>query len=281
MIIIVCLLGNLSMAILAQNPQVDYRPMAQDGKLWSTQVGLILENEYENRIDGDTLIEGVSWKKVYNSTFGTGFNSYYVALRDVGKKVYAIAKGSSRPRLLYDFGLKEGNTIRCGVEGNTFGCLLEKDEKPDTLFGFPFVSYLRVERIDTIEWRGQEYRRFTLTFLDAYHEPLRSDEVAINGNVVWVEGVGSGTGPFSPWKPLLAEGCIYLSCQINKEYLFSDFYRNYETAAIDRMQYIGKKSVTTYDLQGRNIGRNKEKLQGNNLPKGVYIQERRKVVVKE
>ena len=53
-----------------------------------------------------------------------------------------IAAGSSRPRSLYDFGLKEGDIVRCGVEGNTFACLLEVGEMPDSLLGFPLIFLL-------------------------------------------------------------------------------------------------------------------------------------------
>ena len=54
------------MNLEAQNTQLEYRPFAQDGKVWETQVGWIMENVYGNYIDGDTLINGETWKKVYN-----------------------------------------------------------------------------------------------------------------------------------------------------------------------------------------------------------------------
>lgn len=193
------------------------------------------------------------------------------------EKVYANAKGSTRPRLLYNFDIKEGNTVRCGVEGNVFCCLLDKDEKPATLLGFQFNSYLKVERIDTITYQEQSYRRFTLTFLDAYHEPLINDEDAISGNVVWIEGVGSGAGPFSPWVPLPTEGCIYIGCELNKEYLYTDFYGSSEPAGIGKIQQRINSINATYDLRGSRL----PSLQGvARLPKGVYIQNGKKVMIK-
>ena len=54
------------MPLAAQNTQLEYRPFAQDGKVWKTQVGGIKENVYGNCINGDTLINGETWKKVYN-----------------------------------------------------------------------------------------------------------------------------------------------------------------------------------------------------------------------
>ena len=270
----ILLFALLLLPQLLQAQEENYRPFAQDGKRWSVQVGLIMENDYGNRIEGDTVINGESWKKVYNYVGFPDFGmTYYVALRDVGQKVYAIAKGSTRPRLLYDFSLKEGNTVRCGMEGNAFCCLLDKGEQPDTLLGFPFVSYLKVERIDTITYREQAYRRFTLTFLDSYHEPLRNGEEAVFGNVVWIEGVGSGAGPFSPWVPLPTEGCIYQGCELNKEYLCTDFYGSPEPAGIGLIRHKGKSSDATYDFLGKGI-------KNGQLPKGVYIQNGKKFVIK-
>ena len=40
----------------AQNSQMEYRPFAQDGKLWEYQVGLIYDNVYDNYVNGATLI---------------------------------------------------------------------------------------------------------------------------------------------------------------------------------------------------------------------------------
>ena len=142
-------------SIQAQLPQLEYHPFAQDDKTWEIQVGGIMENIYGNYIDGDTVINGEKWKKVYNYVGFSEFNhSYYCAIRDVGKKVYAIDKGSNRPRLLYDFSIKKGDLVKCGVEGKSFGCLLDNDEELDSLLGFPFMAYLRVERIDNIKVRG-------------------------------------------------------------------------------------------------------------------------------
>ena len=265
-----------SVTAQAQAPQSDYRPFAEDNKIWETQVGYILENNYENRVEGDTLINGENWKKVYNSVWGSGLHSYYVALRDVGKKVYAIAKGSNRPRLLYDFGMKEGDIVRCGIEGNAFGCLLDKSEQPDTLMGFPFVSYLRVERIDTVTACGLKHRRLTLTLLDAFREPFRNGEDVMFENVVWVEGVGSGVGPFSPWMPLPPENTLFLSCEIGKNSIFAhrDFYIPFESSGIysygvvSDSSYNGKLS----DLQGRQL---------NTAPeKGIYIRDGKKFIRK-
>ena len=259
------------MPIVAQNSQLGYRPFAQDEKVWETQVGWIMENVYGNCINGDTLINGKTWKKVYNYVAFPDFgSSYYAAIRDEGKKVYAIAKGSTKQRLLYDFDLKKNYIVRCGVEGNAFGCLLEKDEKPDTLLGFPFKSYLRVDKIDTITIEGQEFRRFTLTLLDAYQEYYRTGEESFINNVVWVEGFGSGAGPFSPWMPLPPRESIFTSCYVGKTYLFGNYflYNADISVSVNRISSDTNHDNMIIDLTGRRL---------NSIPeKGMYIKNGKK-----
>jgi len=260
------------MNLEAQNTQLEYRPFAQDGKVWETQVGWIMENVYGNYIDGDTLINGETWKKVYNYVFLPEWGcTYYAAIRDEGKKVYAIAKGSTKPRLLYDFNLKKGDILRCGVEGNAFGCLLEKDEKPDTLLGFPFESYLRVDKIDTIKVRDLQFRRFTLTLLDAYKEYYRTGEASVLDNVVWVEGVGSGAGPFSPWLPLPPRKSFFTSCCIGKTCIFgdTDFYDAEVSVSVNSILSKRKDNENNnFDLTGRRLNSTPEK--------GMYIKNGKK-----
>ena len=251
----------------AQSLQHEYRPFAQDGKVWQTQVGFIEENLYGNIIDGDTVINGETWKKVYNYVGFPDFDyTYYAAVRDEGKKVYAIANGSKRPRLLYDFNLEEGSMVKCGIEGNAFGCLLDKGEMPDTLLGFPFIYYLKVEHIDTIEARGLKHRRFTLSLLDAFEENYITKEDTKWDYVIWVEGVGSGAGPFSPWMPLPPRNSILLSCEINRTCVFAypDFYDADVSNAVNSPSISTYPVSSSYDLSGRPVSGKPQR--------GLYIQ---------
>ena len=169
-------------------------------------------------------------------------NPYYLAMRDVGKKVYVIPRGSHKPRLLYDFGLKVGETVRCGIEGNSFGCLLDKEEEPDTLLGFPFLAYLKVERIDTIKIYGLDRRVFTLSLLDAFMEHFVNELEPIQ--VFWVEGIGSKSGPFSPWLTL-PQRCIILRCDVKKT-------GTNDSEGINNIQYHPTSSMM-YNLYGHRL----------------------------
>ena len=270
------LLSSIFITAHAQkSSSVDFRPFAQEGKIWKMQIGEIMENHYDYCITGDTLINGESWKNVYCvSGMLKPVYFYYAAIRDVGKKVYAIAKGSNRPRLLYDFGLKKGDLVKCGVESNAFGCILDKGEQPDTLLGFPYVGYLSLETIDTINARGLQHRRFTFTLLDAYKEPYRNEEEGIIGNVVWIEGVGSVSWPFSPWLPFPPMWSLILSCWADGNCIFAspDLYEDDETDAVSSTLFKFDLPIGSFNLQGHRLMEQSRK--------GVYIREGRKIVVK-
>ena len=42
--------------------------------------------------------------------------SYCMAVRDEGMLVFAVAKHSKKARLLYDFGMRVGDKVRCDME---------------------------------------------------------------------------------------------------------------------------------------------------------------------
>ena len=123
---IILLLCSLLPA-MAQAEHDPFHPMLQDGKMWhidySTSANIVGERHYIHYIDGDTVIEGQTWKKVYsnqatrymegNETTG---NHYFAAMREVGNKIYAIAAGLQRPRLIYDFDMKVGDYVHHGYE---------------------------------------------------------------------------------------------------------------------------------------------------------------------
>lgn len=272
------LLCTTCFSVLAGAEESEYHLFAEEGKVWETKVGG--DNEYYGSIIGDTIIGGKVWKKVYTERYqGPHKPAYYAAVRDEGEKVYAIAKGSSRPRLLYDFSLKEGEMVRCGVEGNAFGCLRERNEPMDSLLGFPMGSILEVNRIDTVRLHdNSERRRFTFTLWSA------GRDIPLATPIVWIEGLGSGAGPFSPWMPQppltpIPDTCfrIYYTFwwnNSNNALIIAKSDEFYELApsgtALSSPLQSQSWDNTIYDLGGRT-------LQGK-PNQGIYIENGQKIV---
>ena len=274
----------MTLTSFAQAPSDDYRPFVEEGKGFDLHFGEILENSYQHWMDGDTVINGETWKKVYNSLCRPHLDyRYFLSLREKDKKVYALPKGSHKPRLLYDFNLKVGSILRCGIEGNSFLCLLDSNEQPDSLFGFEFKAFLRVESIDTVEACGIARRRFKMTMLDPYKEYFKhEDNGGVFGNIVWVEGVGSGAGPFAPWEALpppffdvQSSGILFIDYYYGRTpfFLHDAFYDNDSKAsAIRPTRQAWKGFSTPFDLQGRRLA--------TQLRRGLYIKDGRKMVAK-
>ena len=267
-------------SVQAQTEELEYRPFTRGGMIFETRVGIYKENVYISKIDADTMINGETWRKVYNSIPWAGrmSQSYFAAVRDVGRKVYAIAKGSTRPRLLYDFDLEEDDFVKCGMEGNAFGCLLEQGEPRDMLLGFPLDNYLMVERIDTVRLHdGLTRRRFTLSLCDYF-------KGSINGPIVWIEGLGSAAGPFSPWMPIPAPSSYFdwdddIPCQFTSYYLNRDYIGvSYEFDKVESIEIPSaissfeptQEGDNLYDLQGRKLSDKPER--------EIYIESGKKKV---
>ena len=275
---LLCIELCFTLATQGQNAPDSYQPFVEEGKGFDLQFGETMENSYQHWIDGDTVINGKTWKKVYNSLCWPHLDyRYFAALREEGKKVYAIAKGSRRPRLLYNFDLQVGSLLRCGVEGNSFHCLLDSGEQPDSLFGFEFKTYLRVESIDTVESCGTRRRRFKLTMLDPYKDYFKpKEDGGVIGNIVWVEGIGSGSGPFMPWMPLpepfnlTSSGILFIDYYIGRTQIFlhEAFYGDYEANSLKSVANDLTGETTLFDLQGRRLR--------SQSHRGLYIRDGRK-----
>ena len=109
----------------------DATSLLTDGRCWHYDVKLDFGSDIFTKdfkyafIYGDTIIGDRRCKKLYvDSGYDADYNSYYwwfaeyslggryhSAWYEDGKKVYRILKGSSAPELMFDFGLKEGESL--------------------------------------------------------------------------------------------------------------------------------------------------------------------------
>ena len=252
--------------LLSAQTYSDYHPMFVDGKEWNFQIGLIELNTFDYQVDGDTVIDGAEWKKVYATKFSVfSTSSYFASIREVGRKVYAIAKDSKKARLLYDFGLEVGDKVGCGVENASFACLVDKGEKEDLLFGIPCSNYLQVKSIDFVKVSGLPHRRFYLTLYSQFGEVLAD-------GIIWIEGVGSCMGPFLPWYPQITIDNYLFYCKEGGKVIFTSWdYSDIGTSVpAGIMKTDGYEEGLLFDLQGRRVDAEPQK--------GIYIRNGRKVV---
>ena len=220
----------------------DYVPFPTDNAIWSV-------NDAKYGVFGDTIIDGMQYAKVYRQTSDSPFEfnideaEYFCAIRnDIdNKRVYGIyryslpvrnASGveigdSSKELLLYDFGVKVGETvevvsfecadlseyIQCGKFKRTDVIGLEITNKD-------FVPLYDNDSIIMME-NGEQRRRV-----------LMKAEDLPNATHFWVEGIGSSNGPMNFFIPdNWEESMRRLLCfSQNDELLFSQDYYEYDDA---------------------------------------------------
>ena len=167
-------------------PQDDYHPLLEEGKAWTYHYHGYNGREFNvgRIIDGDTIISGQAYKKIYDKVGG----QYQYALREKGKKVYMVDDHYETESLLYDFSKDAGDVI---------------DE---------LVYPLIVASVDTIDIDGVKFRRMRVQ--DANQPVEEWDDEMINMYNFWIEGVGSECLLESS---IRGNGNYYnlLSCQIN------------------------------------------------------------------
>jgi len=266
-ILLLAVLG--SVAIMAQS-SIPYHPFIKEGKVWNCQEeGRVSETvdgvyafynqitQYSLRINGDTIIDGITYKKVYKESEiidkelirtnpSEAIQSmeknvhqeknvtalYPEFMREEGKTVYGRWK--NQEFILYDFSVAEGEKL-----SNKF----------------PLGEVL-INGISTITAHGQSFRCFHLGPNDGY-------------GLLWVEGVGHPGGPFLSVLRMMNDGKFYtlLSCYEDGTCIFTA--DDFKTAnSIKSIQSDVRQAFKIYDLQGRRLSKEPAH--------GVYIQNGRK-----
>jgi len=122
------------------NAQHAYRPLVVDGKDWvsvylrATEtfhfengelVGSDRTEDYGEMhevLQGDTVIDGLSYKKVQTTTPYSSYSDF--ALREEDRKVYAYVFYFKKEFLLYDFNAEVGDVVMAGwVQGRRYGLI--------------------------------------------------------------------------------------------------------------------------------------------------------------
>ena len=238
--------------------QDNYYPLLEEGKRWEIYYSTHLspeepapERTYE--IKGDTVINGVPYKKVFvicNVVYNDDEKHYFAALSEREQRVYSIRAGSTTEKLLYDFTLKAGDTYDYKLEESTF-TQLEGNR-------------LNIRVVDVFPWHDKDRTCWggrLVTKLDYGHTSF-----------CVLEGFGSFTDTFCPeyWIHSPITDLLFIFCYNSEgEFIPSYPYIYGPTNAAQPLLGSGKCSKT-FDLQGRRLTREPSH--------GVFIKDGKKVM---
>ena len=231
-----------------------YKPLLQDGKIWYCASFRTGTNEqgaeavgwyYQYYTAGDTIVGGMPCLKVYGyNHYMSGKTEYLGAMHEKSGKVWFFASGTEMGEMLYDF---------TSVAGDSYG----------------------------ITFRGQHYTTTKLGDCYAKRNGVAWHTHVFN-NMDLTEGLGPEQGLLMPMMARRTGAYFQLLLCTEDDQVI------YDSGDIDRavvmsmdMPEVSRPIAAVYDLQGREIKNAKVKMKnGGNLPKGVYIVNGRKVIVK-
>ena len=231
-------------------------PLLEEGKVWWYYDAVWPNNVFRMFVEGDTIANGRTWKKLYHDNSDEAVPVFAKALREDGGRVYQLTENGSE-KLVYDFTLGIGDRYT-----------------PESNDG----RYMEVIAVDTMFTEGVAHRRL---ILQQYLGGVATDLTS------WIEGIGSDYGidltafwSTYDWKvQQKSKGDTYY-------YLFFEcvtatgqhVYSSKWKSANDIQSVISIPSASAqprthqiYDLQGRQI---------QQPTRGIYIRGGRKVVVK-
>lgn len=253
-----------SLASFAQ--ELDYHPLLKEGKVWNYLYRDVnIWEQYEKTeehsyvINGDTIIDDKSYKKMYHLTpDGT---SFCCALREENRQVQMYVDITDENNPLHDYYLTSGEIL-----------LYDFNLPPGESY---YISWMKFEYVSSFVKDFYD-RQFTthhyLHFLYPQDENYPSSDMYI------VEGVGTrdGWNIMDLWRTLPTNGIYqvedFKSCYEDGECIFTieDFQQIYTD--IKSVNNTHKSTATVYNLQGQRLT---DKPQN-----GIYIQNGKKVVVK-
>jgi hypothetical protein len=229
--------------------------MIYEGKKWIYQLHHFEEKgnigNYEETvsdvtfvIEGDTMITDKMYCKMYQ--ISDGIKEYHSCWLEEGKRIYAIMGKSEEPQMLYDFNIKDGKEF--WLDTGSF-------------------SYLdHTESFITAEIKLNSY-----IFNDLNdHEFFR-----------WIEGIGGNNGILYPQPIIASQYSDYLKLIRCVEDGIQLYPVESDIEGVSHLYDKPQDKGNIYDLSGRRVA-NSSEFQGSSfrLPKGVYIQNGKKFVVK-
>ena len=239
-----------------QAQQGDYRPLVEEGKIWTMRYELVVAQEYgkpvrfeEIKLEGDAVFNGKTYKKMWSREWGESENKpeqWHLRdyIREEGGKIYNSP--SIGDNLILDFSAQVGDEVFVNdaeefVKAGECQTLVVEDVTDETICGI---------KRKCLKLRYVQHPDFTET---------------------WIEGIGSLN--YGIWGDRMEWGGSRMSldkCTQNGVVIYS---AEGEAAGINTTVRLPWTSDHCYyDLQGRRI---------SGQPKaGIYIRDGRKVVVR-
>ena len=254
------LLLNVSASVQAQETD---QSLLSGNKVWTLEIKGVLPSEYgdvywyeETRLDGDTIIDGIHFKRKYIRIWKLGeakpdvWTPLSEYLGQDGDKVYLCSREFynsplGAPQLIMDFSAKPGDNVYIGTS--------ESGES----YTVTDISNMVISDFDDKSTRRCLHVRYATTTL--------TDE--------WIEGIGSLLFGVSTTSPGVGAFTHLYRC-VDGDRLF---YQWDTIDAIDDAPRLmnneekNNEASAVYDLQGRRLAQKPTK--------GVYIQNGKKVAV--
>jgi len=225
---------------------------------------------------GDTVRGKDTYKKLYY-TDSYRDTTYLIATIGERRGLYYIYNEGGGSHVSYNFDLEVGD--KNTPYSNQFS-------------GNPDNPLLYVKSKDTIQVGDRYFERLSFSYKDNGSQFYPADPDYIMD--VWIRGIGNrNEGVYGPFYNATGTGYRYsnghwlierrqfLACYEDGECIFrnTDFNANPVTGIVSQKRYRSSETAT-YDLSGRRVANSSEFQGSNKLPKGVYIQNGKKVVVK-
>ena len=243
----------------AQVQEVWHRPFAEDHKVWLYQhLDFPWKYEWEYYSDGDTIIGGKECYRIFlHQGWRENEDDYVGAIYDDGGKSYIILSDETTPKMLFDFDAVLGDTLN--VE----------------------ESVLIVKHDTIVNSCNRDYRvLFLFNSSNSYDDSQGGNYSAGE----WIEGIGS-TAPYFVYSVGWSgyDHRALCACFVEGEKVYECPWYVPDPTTI-RVPATKKRQAaySVFDLQGRKVSQSNKvsEYQGNKLPKGIYIQNGRKFVIK-
>ena len=164
------LLIGMTLILTCHGVQAQDASFLKEGKRWNyVSTNGLFGSHIEFIVQGDTLIGGETYKKLYVAT-NEGTPTYYCAMREKDGKVYRVNKGTNVEQLLFNTEAETGDLV-----------YTEKYDDSE--------MYLTVTKIDEIVVNGTPRKRLALTGTESFNNGADKYEYPIHTYIV--EGIGS------------------------------------------------------------------------------------------